>query len=714
MSEKRSHPNNGSGPAGEDPGRIRNIAVVGPSGAGKTTLIESLLAASGTVARQGRVEDGTTVCDFDESEVRLGRSVSLALAPLVVDGVKVNLLDTPGFPDFIGETRAALRAADAALFVVSATDGIEAAQPLWEECLQAGLPVAVILTKLDSPRADFAETVAQCRQLFGDGALPAYLPMYPGSSESAGAPIGLLGLLTMTAYDYSTGECQSRPADDAEAARCEEARNAFLEGVIAESEDETLMDRYLDGEPLELDLLTNDLERAVARGRFFPLVPAIATSGVGIAQVLELLTRAFPPPVEHGLPAVTRPDGSPASAVTCDASGPLLAEVVKTTSDPYVGRISLVRVFSGTLRPDEVVHVSGHGRADAGHRDHDDDERTGLLTSPLGAAHRPVPYGVAGDIVAVAKLSHAETGDTLSGREHPLLMQPWDIPEPLLPVAVSASSKADEDKLSAALVRLAAEDTTVRLEQSHETGQLLLWCMGEAHVDLLLDRLARRHGVHVDRVQVKVPLRETLAAAATAQGRHVKQSGGHGQYAVCTLVVEPLPSGSGVEFADEVVGGAVPRAFIPSVEKGARAQLESGVRAGVPIVDVRVRLIDGKAHSVDSSDMAFQLAAGLAIREAAHLAGTTVLEPIMGLAIVVPDRFVGAVMSDLSSRRSNVLGSEPASAGHTVVHAEMPESEVVRYAVGLRAATHGTGTWTRAFARWSPVPPQTAAALLSV
>jgi elongation factor G len=392
----------------------------------------------------------------------------------------------------------------------------------------------------------------------------------------------------------------------------------------------------------------------------------------------------------------------------------LLAEVIKTVSDPYVGRISLVRVFSGTLRPDQVVHVSGHGRADAGHRDHDDEERTGLLSNPLGNAQRPVAFAAAGDIVAVAKLTRAETGDTLSGKDRPLLMKPWDIPEPLLPVAVTASSKADEDKLTGALSRLVAEDTTVRLEHSTQTGQLLLWCMGETHVELLLERLLRKHGVHVDRTPVKVPLRETLVGSAKAQGRHVKQSGGHGQYAVCTLVLEPLPVGSGVEFVDEVVGGAVPRAFIPSVEKGARAQLESGVHPGVPMTDVRVRLVDGKSHSVDSSDMAFQLAAGLAVREAAQIAGTTVLEPIMSLSIVVPDRYVGPVMSDLSARRASVLGSEAGLPGQTTVRAEMPESEVLRYAVGLRSATHGTGSWTRTFARWSPAPPQAATALLSV
>jgi elongation factor G len=714
MTDRHSQARQGAGPVAESPARIRNVALVGPSGAGKTTLVEALLVASGTIPRQGRVEDGTTVSDFDDAEVRHGRSVALALAPLVADGIKVNLLDTPGFPDFVGEVRAALRAADAALFVISAADGIDAmSQTLWDECVQAGLPRAVVLTKLDSPRADFDDMVSICQRVFGDGVLPAYLPLFDGDPDQPGAPIGVIGLLSRTVYDYSAGACEPRPADAEHVTLIEEPRNTFLEGIIAESEDETLMDRYLAGEPLDDKLLVADLERAVARGRFYPVLPAVPTTGVGITQVLEMLAQAFPSPVEHGVPPVTGLDGSPAAPLACDPAGPLVAEVVKTTSDAYVGRISLVRVFSGTLQPDMVVHVSGHGRAAAGHSDHDEDERIGALTSPLGAAYRPVPLAVAGDIVAVAKLSRAETGDTLSSRERPLLMRPWVMPEPLLPVAIAAASKADEDKLAAALARLVAEDPTVRLEQSPDTGQLLLWCMGDAHVELLVDRLSRRHGVHVEKQPVRVPLRETLAAAATAQGRHVKQSGGHGQYAVCTLVVEPAPPGSGVEFSDEVVGGAVPRAFIPSVEKGARAQLEAGVRSGVPMVDVRVRLVDGKAHSVDSSDMAFQVAAGLAIKEAARLAGTALLEPIAALSIVVPDAFVGAVMSDLSSRRGSVLGNEPASAGHSLVRAEMPETEVVRYAVALRALTHGTGTWTRSFARWSPVPPPAAAALLA-
>ena len=420
-------------------------------------------------------------------------------------------------------------------------------------------------------------------------------------------------------------------------------------------------------------------------------------------ELLEVMTQAFPAPAEHPLPAVTTPEGKPVSGLSCDPRGPLLAEVVKTASDPYVGRISLVRVFSGTLRPDATVHVSGHGRADRGHADHDQDERIGALTSPLGKLQRTIAQCVAGDICAVAKLGSAETGDTLSDKDSPLLMEAWSSPEPLLPVAITAKSKADEDKMSQALGRLVAEDPTLRLENNSETRQLVLWCMGEAHVDLLLDRLSSRYGVAVETTALRVPLRETLAGKAQGLGRNVKQTGGHGEYAICHLEVEPVPSGNGFEFVDKIVGGVVPRQFIPSVEKGVRAQMEQGVLAGYPMVDVRVTLFDGKAHAVDSSDMAFQKA-GRGFRDAAEKAGVLLLEPVDEVSVLVPDDYVGAVMSDLSSRRGRVLGTEPVPGGRTLVKAEIPELEITRYAIDLRSTSHGTGSFTRSYLRHEPLP----------
>ncbi|MFN8167234.1 MAG: elongation factor G-like protein EF-G2 [Candidatus Nanopelagicales bacterium] len=696
----------GRAPVADQPDKIRNVVLVGPSGSGKTTLVEQLLVASGTLARPGRVEDGTTVSDFDEAELRQQRSVGLALAPFEVDGVKVNLVDTPGYADFVGDLRAGLRATDAALFVVSAVDGVDGStQLLWEECAAVGMPRAVVITKLDKERADFDDVVAICQRVFGEGVLPLYLPMH----SDDGSVGGLIGLLSQQVSDYSSGERVVRAPDAEHLPLIESARGNLIEGIIAESEDETLMDRYLAGEEIDLDTLIADLETAVARGSFYPVLgSALAPAAYGTAELVELLVRGFPSPLEHPLPAVTSPDGAPRDPITCDPAGRLCAEVVKTTTDPYVGRVSLVRVFSGTLLPDQTVHVSGHFAPDRGHEDHDVDERVGALSSPLGKTQRTVGKAVAGDLVAVAKLTRAETGDTLSDKDDPLLVEPWIMPDPLLPVAIVAHSKADDDKLATSLGRLVAEDPTMRLERNAETNQLVLWCMGEAHVDVLLDRLRNRYGVAVDPVPVRVSLRETFAGPGKGHGRLVKQSGGHGQFAVCDIEVEPLPAGSGFEFVDKVVGGAVPRNFIPSVEKGVRAQMEKGVAAGYPVVDIRVTLVDGKAHSVDSSDMAFQSAGGLALREAAQAASVSLLEPVDHISVLVADEYVGAVMSDLSGRRGRVSGSEPVGAGRTQVSAEVPQLELTRYAIELRSLSHGTATFTRTYSGHEPMPAQVA------
>ena len=701
----------GKAPSADEPGRIRNIVLVGHSGAGKTTLAEALLVATGTIPRAGRVEDGTTVSDFDEAEVRQQRSISLTLAPFEYDGIKVNLLDTPGYADFTGDLRAGLRAADAALFVVSAADGIDGTtQMIWEECAAVGMPRAVVITRLDSPRAEFEQTLAACQSAFGDGVLPLYLPLH-GDEGTVG---GLIGLLSQQVFDYSSGSRQQRDPDAEHLPLIEEARNALIEGIIAESEDETLMDRYLSGEDIDIKVLIDDLETAVARGSFYPVLAACAGTGLGMAEVLEVLTSAFPSPVEHPLLPVTRPDGGSVEPLTCDPAGRLCAEVVKTTTDPYVGRISLVRVFSGTLRPDTVLHVSGHGLGDRGHEDHDVDEKVGALSSPLGKQQRTVNHAIAGDIVAIAKLARAETGDTLSAKDDPLLVHAWEMPEPLLPVAIQAKSKADEDKLSTGLQRIVAEEPTVRLERNIETHQLVLWCMGEAHADVLIDRLKSKYGVEVEPVELRVPLRETFAGPAQGHGRHVKQSGGHGQFAVCDVTYEPLPSGSGFEFEVKIYGGSVPNQFIPSVEKGIRAQMEHGAAAGYPVVDIKATLTDGKAHSVDSSDMAFQIAGGLSLKDAAEKTQVLLLEPVLDLSVMVADDYVGAVMSDLSTRRGRVTGTEPVgNSGRTLVRAEVPEIEVTRFAIDLRSLSHGTGTFTRSYSRHDPMPQHIAQKVLS-
>jgi elongation factor G len=715
----------GRAPAADRPEAVRNVVLVGHSGSGKTTLVEALALATGAVNRAGSVTDGGTVSDHDEIEHRQQRSVQLSLVPVEWGGIKINLLDTPGYADFVGELRAGLRAADAALFVVSAAEGTEglsgATRVVWDECAAVGMPRAVVVTHLETARADFDEMTESCRRVFGgdspESVLPLYLPLHGEQAGDGHSPVcGLIGLLAQRVFDYSSGERFARDPGRELLPTVEEAHNRLVEGIIAESEDETLMDRYLGGEELDLKTLTEDLERAVARGCFHPVLAAAPAAegsrlGIGTVELLELITGGFPTPLEREIPPVTTPQGKPREPLTCDPDGPLAAEVVKTTSDPYVGRISLVRVFSGTLRPDETVHVSGHGLEDRGHEDHDVDERIGALSSPFGRQQRTAPRCVAGDLACVAKLSRAETGDTLSAKDDPLLMEPWLMPDPLLPMAIRAHSKADEDKLSVGLSRLVAEDPTMRLEQNQDTGQVVLWCLGEAHVDVALERLRTRYGVRVDAVPHKVSLRETFGARAVARGRHVKQSGGHGQYAICDIEVEPLPVGSGIEFIDKVVGGAVPRQFISSVEKGVRAQAAKGVELGYPLVDVKVTLVDGKSHSVDSSDAAFQTAGALALREAAGQSAIQLLEPVAEVRVMIPDEYVGPVMSDLSGRRGRVLGTEPAGPGRTLVRAEVPEIEIDRYAVDLRSLSHGTGRYARSYARHEAMPAQLAARL---
>jgi elongation factor G len=620
------------------PEQVRNVVLVGPSQSGKTSLVEAVLLTSGAVNRAGTITDQNTVCDFDDGERTHGRSSSLAVAPVVHGGCKINLIDTPGYADFVGEVRAGLRAADCALFVVAANEDVdESTRQLWRECDAVEMPRAVVVTKLDHARADFDRTLGAVREAFGERVLPVVVP--DGS--------GVTGLLDGSVDD--------------------ERRGTLIEAVIEESEDESLMDGYLAGDPVDEGLLVKDLETAVASARLHPVLAVCATDGRGCAELLDLCVRGFPSPAEHPAQESFSPSGAGAGVVTCDPEAPLVAEVVRTSSDQYVGRVSIVRVFSGTLVPDASVHVSGHFSAffadDAGHEDHDEDERIGALAHPFGQHQVPAARVVAGDIASIGRLSRAETGDTLSSPDQPRVLKPWTMPTALLPVAIEALSRSDEDKLSTALGRLRAEDPSLRIEQNAETSQVVLWVMGEAHAEQALDRLRSRYGVAVGSLDVVVPLRETFSSPAKGHGRHVKQSGGHGQYGVCDIEVEPLPQGAGFEFVDKVVGGAVPRQFISSVEKGVRAQMERGVSRGYPMV-----------------------------------------EPYDEVAVLVPTEHVGAVMSDLSARRGRLLGTEEGSDERTAVRAHVPQTELVRYAIDLRATTHGAGTFTRTFAHYEPMP----------
>ena len=680
------------------------MVLVGHSGAGKTTLVEALLAATGTIGRAGTVADGTTVCDHDPAAVRQQRSVSLSCAPLLHDGIKVNLLDTPGYADFVGELRAGLRAADAALFVVSAVG---------RHGRGHRRAVGGVRRGRHAPRGRGHPAGPPARRLRRDGgALPARLRRQRAAALPAdarrrrGRRPGLLGLITQRVFDYSAGlPADVREPDPEHLPAIDEARNELIEGIIAESEDETLMDRYLDGEEIDAEVLIDDLEKAVARGHFYPVVPVCAATGVGLDALLEVLTAAFPSPLEHELPAVTGVDGSPRPPLTCDPDGPLVAEVVKTTIDRHVGRVSLVRVFSGTLRPDQTVHVSGHGMAERGHPDHDADERVAHLYTPLGATLREVPHCVAGDICAITKSGSAETGDTISAKDDPLLIAPWEMPEPLLPVAIVAKTRADEDALAKNLARLVAGDPTLRLERNPETHQLVLWCMGEAHADVVLDRL-RAGGVELDTEPVTGgaardvrraregprPARQAVRRARPVRGlRHrgraaaprrrlrVRRQGGRRRGAAQLHPVggEGRPRPDGARPGRRLPGGRP--AGDPGRRQGAQRRL---LRRGVP---------DRRRAGAAGRRRAGQLA---------------LLEPVDEVAIRVPDGSVGAVMSDLSGRRGRVLGTEPDpdTEGRTLVRAEVPATELLRYAVELRSMTSGTGTFRRHFVRYDPMP----------
>jgi len=687
---------------------VRNVVVVGPQGAGKTVFIESLLFANKNITRLGSKTEGTSVADHTEVERRLQRSVNLSVVTTEVNErlrggpgsppVTLTLLATPGHPDYVGEVRAGLRAGDAALFVISAIDGIDPGTAmLWRECALADMPRAVVITHLDQQRASFTDVVKSARKAFGDGIQPLYIP----HGEGTIAPLS---------RKVREGD-ETRKATEEEMAGIEDLRSEIVEAIITESDSEGLLDRYLSGEDIPFRQLVDDLTTAVARASFFPVVPSHPHTGLGAREVMELITWGFPSPAQHHMPKAFTNKGAAADPIVPEADGPLIAEVIKTTTDAYVGRISVVRVFSGTLRPDSQVHISGHlaqftgnKRDEAWHQGHDEVGRAGTISTMFGGKLTPVAKAEAGDIVAVSNLESAETGDTLADPDNPVVIEPWVFPHPLLPVAIRAATSKDEDKLMRGLARLQAENPTTQVVVDSETSQLVLWTMGESQLELLLDTLKERDGVEVEIEPVRVAVQETVRAKATGIGRHVKQSGGHGQYAIAHVTIEPLPQGGGFEFVDEVVGGAVPRQFIPSVEKGIRTQMEKGV-TGYPMVDFRIRLTGGKAHSVDSSDAAFQMAGALALKEAATAAGIQLLEPIDSVAITVDDEFVGAVMNDLASRRGRVNGTEQSDeAGRTTVTAHVPAFELVRYTQVLRSLARGSGEFTRSPDHYAPAP----------
>jgi len=673
------------------PASIRNVALVGHHGAGKTTLAEALLASTGAIPRQGAVDRGTTVCDFEPEEIARQLSISMSIAPFVVGDVKVNLLDTPGYADFASDMESALALCDLALIVVSATDGVQAqTEDAWRAAEAISLPRVIVIDKLDRERADFDRVLADVRRSFGAGVAPVELPI---GSESTFR--GVIDLLDDTATIYAVGVGPPITGSEGpvppELANTEhEVHEQLVEGIVVGDDD--LMARYLDGETIGRDELEGALAAGVANGSVFPVLCCSGATGVGIDRLATLLVELGPSPDRR--PPVVVTAGETTTEVACDPGAPPLLSIVKTFADPHAGRISLCKVHSGTLRPD-VVLTNPRTRSD---------ERLHVLETLRGHDAEPVGDAVAGDFVAVPRLSDTRTGDTLAPKGTPVRVPLIEAEPPALLAAVQPASRADDDKLMSALQRLTDEDPALVITRNDETHQTVLGVAGEVHLAVTIERLARKFGVHVEREDVLIAYRETISKPAAAEGKHKKQSGGHGQFGVCHLRVDPLERGAGFEFHDEVVGGAIPRQYIPAVEKGVRETMAGGGAFGFPVEDVSVTVDDGKYHSVDSSEMSFKMAAALAFKEALANAGPVLLEPISKLEVTVPASYQGDVLGDLHARRARIQGTDSAAVGYQILVADVPTAELARYAVDLRALTGGRGRFRAEHDHYDTVP----------
>ena len=649
---------------------IRNVALVGHGGAGKTSLAEALLFAAGATTRLGKIEDGTTVCDFDPEEQRRRISVSLALAPFELDGHKINVLDAPGYADFIGDVGAALQAADLALFVVSAVEGVEVqTEAAWKLAEQRGIPRAIFVNKLDRERASFSRTLDQLKERFGAGVAPLHLPI----GEEAEFR-GIVELLNDRAITYIDGSPRGAEGEIPADMQAEEhsVHDALVEGIVVADDD--LMERYLGDEKIEISELAGALANGVATGAVFPVLCGSATKLIGVDRLAQFFVDEAPAP--------TVGDGAPA------------AVVFKTIVDSYVGRVNFFKALQGTIKHDELL---ANSRTKA-------DERMHQLFTMRGKEQETVNEVNAGDIAAVAKLTDTSTADVLAAKGSSIEVDTVAPPEPVLAVAIKARSKGDEDKLANALHRLQEEDLVLRIERNPETHQTVLRGMGETHLSIALEKLARKFGVEVDSEDVRVAYRETISGTAEAEGKLKKQSGGHGQFAVAWLRVEPQERGGGNEFVDKIVGGVIPKNFLPAVEKGVAEAEESGGALGFPVVDVRVTCFDGKHHSVDSSEMAFKTAASMGLRDALAKASPVLLEPVTELVVIVPEANQGDIMGDLNGKRGRIQGSASIGGGEVEITANVPTSEILRYAIDLRSMTGGRGRFTATHSHYDPVP----------
>lgn len=663
---------------------IRNVVIVGHTSVGKTTLTEASLFVSGATTRMGSIEDGNTVSDYDEDEHRRKFSLNLSLIPVEWAGKKINLIDTPGYADFVSEVICGVTAADCALIVIDAVAGPEVGTDrAWSITERTNLPRLFFVNRMDRENANFEATLERLREKWGPRVVAAQVPI------GAQAELrGVVDLVHMKAFLGERGEPADVPAEVQSAA--EAARAALVEAIV--ETDESLMEKYFADEPLSEEELARALHAAIARGDLFPVLCGAAPRLVGVRPLLDTIATIGPSPADRPPLMV---DGT---EVRADASGPLVVRVFKTAADPFVGKLSYLRVLRGTLAADSHVWNATKNA----------DERIATLFVQRGKEQLPVPNLCAGDVGVVTKLAQTSTGDTLCERGAEVVLPPITFPNPVFSLAVKPVSKAAVDKLLPSLQRLVEEDPGLRLERDPATGETILSGLGDAHLEVTVERLRRKFNVDVELALPRVPYRETIAKRVTAEYTHKKQTGGHGQYGRVAIEVSPLPRGSGLQFESRVVGGAVPKEYIPAVEKGIVETAHEGMLPGIELTDIQVVLYDGKHHPVDSSEMSFKLAASQALKEAVQQAGSILLEPIMLIKVRVPDEFAGDVVSDLNAKRARIHGVSPEGGGMTLVEAEVPLAEIQRYAADLRSLTQGRGVFEVQFDHYGEVPPHIA------
>lgn len=677
--------------AGFNVNNIRNVAVIAHGGAGKTSLTESMLFVSGAVDRLGSVDNGTSTTDFEPEEI--ARKITISSAPAFCNwnNNRINIIDTPGFINFIEDTRGCLKAVDGAVIIVSAISGVKAeTEKVWKYACEFEIPRIIFVNKMDKDNANFPMAISELEKSFETEAIPLQIPIGAGNTFS-----GIIDIVSMRAMSFNNGKPAETSIPSELMTEAENYRKRLIE-KIAESDD-ALLERYLEGGELTDDEIIKGIKEGSLTRKFLPVTCGSATRNIGVSELINAIILCLPSPAEMARISPVRgrnPKDGRTVERKIDEKEPFSAFVFKTIADPYAGKLSLFRVYSGTLKADSSVLNSTSGTK----------ERIGQVFYLIGKKHVPAQMIGPGEIGVVAKLKETSTGDTLCDEHHSIVFDKVRFAEPIISYAIAPKSKGDEDKVSSGLHRILEEDPTLRFHRDDETKEMLLSGMGQVHLEVTLDRLKRKFGVEVLMKAPKIPYRETIKKSTKTQGRYKKQSGGRGQYGDCWIEIEPLPRGSGFEFVDKVVGGAIPRQYIPAVEKGIIEAMHEGVIAGYPLVDMKVTLFDGSYHTVDSSEMAFKIAGSMAIKKAVQEARPALLEPIMKVEVTIPDESLGAVIGDLNSKRGKVQGVEPQAGGNQKIAAMVPMAEMLTYANQLQSLTSGRGLYSMEFSNYEEVP----------